>query len=106
MYDLLYTVHLDDEPYPYWVGVSSHPRLESNGLSHWSKILSAHTGPSFAQNTTELEYWCHTFVRRGYDFRVHHDAFNGSHQVFMFMGRVDAIRFSLLEIMTNRIVTS
>ena len=105
MFDLLYSIHLDDEPYPYWVGVSGPYDPDPKTAPPRCVIVSEVTGTPFAQDHAELEHWCHAFVRRGFDFRTHHDAFNGTHQVFMFMDRVDAMRFSLLEIMTNRIVT-
>lgn len=72
--ELLYTYHLDEETYPYWVGISGIQ------LSSFSRIP---------------EIWCETFTRHGYDYYQTHDSFNGNHLRFLFLARVDAIRFIL-----------
>lgn len=82
MFELYYTLHLDDEDYPYWIGVAGN---ESNHRA--------------------LEEWCEQYAARGYDFRTHHDSVNGRHQVYQFFSRIDAMRFCLQEIMTNAIIT-
>lgn len=108
-FNLLYTIHLDDDEfYPYWVGVSGKADMPDrfSESKYWNDVLNTTGGIDYAQNHKPLEHWCMDFAIRGYHFTVEHDAFNGSHQVYQFISRADAMRFLLQNIMTdNRIST-
>lgn len=106
MFNLLYVMHLDDEEYPYWVGASGRLSPDPRDTPLWSQAYAADEGWRYGQEHEELEQWCLSFASRGFDYKVSHDAFNGSHQVYQFLSRIDAMRFALLEIMTNKIITA
>lgn len=88
MSSLFYIWQLDDDAYPYKIGVkTSASTFDNVGLPT----------PDYIHNTREnLELWCEYECLRGYHFEMAVDSFNGSHMRFMFLSRVDAMRFLLL----------
>lgn len=88
MSSLFYVEYIEDEDYPYWIGV----RTTRSGLveAHLSKFNYIHL------TEENLEKWCENESYRGYHFEMVHDSFNGTHMRFTFLSRVDAIRFLLV----------
>ena len=74
MSKIYYIEHIDDEDYPFWIGREEQSSTMTAGQD-----------------------WCEQFAQRGYDFYRTHDAFNGSHMLFKFISRTDAMRFLLQE---------
>ena len=94
MSSLFYVEHIDDEPYPYWIGVRTI-------VSVFDKTDLPE--PNYIHLTEEnLEAWCEYESLRGYHFEMTHDSFNGTHMRFMFLSRVDALRFLLLHQFTDK----
>lgn len=72
MSEVVFRLKMDDDVYPYWIGVTG---LTLSGRSE--------------------EEWCETQTQRGYDYSFDSDPEYGPHYVFQFISRTDALRFIL-----------